>query len=73
MSYKLPIEKGCGKQGKIQSEAQRRLFGAVASGNAKNKPEGLSKKEAKDALKEAKNKDLPEKVKKSGTIRQVSR
>lgn len=43
----------------IQSEAQRRLFGAVASGTAMA-AKGLTKKKAKKFLKEAKGKDLPE-------------
>jgi len=48
----------------IVSEAQRRLFGAVAGG-AKTAAEGLSPVEAKKHLKEVKGKKLPEKVKKS--------
>jgi hypothetical protein len=44
----------------ITSEAQRRLFGAVASGSA-DLP-GLSKAEAERHLRESKGKNLPEKV-----------
>jgi len=44
----------------IVSEAQRRLFGAVASGTA-TKAKGLSKAKAKKHLKEVKGKKLPEK------------
>ena len=58
--------KGCGKtkSGKhrkhtpIVSEAQRKLFGAVAGGK-KTKAKGLSKTEAKRHLKEVKGKKLP--------------
>lgn len=55
--------KGCGKGGRrkhtpIVSQAQRRLFGAVAGGQA-TKATGLSKTEAKRHLKEAKGKKLP--------------
>lgn len=53
----------CKKSGRkhtpIVSEAQRKLFGAVASGRA-TKASGLSKAEAIRHLKESKGKDLPE-------------
>ena len=44
------------------SKKQARFFGAIAGGSAKNKPKGLSKKEAKEFLKGIKYKDLPEKA-----------
>lgn len=44
----------------IVSEAQRRLFGAVASGSTELP--GLSKAEARRHLKESRGKDLPEKT-----------
>lgn len=52
--------KKCGhrKHTPIVSEAQRKLFGAVASGKA-TKAGGLSKVEAKRHLKESKGKKLP--------------
>ena len=46
----------------VKSKAQMRLMFAVASGKAKKKPKGLSKKEAKDMLAATENKSaLPEK------------
>jgi hypothetical protein len=48
----------------LVSEAQRRLFGAVASGK-QTEADGLSKKTAEQHLKESKGKDLPEKIKAS--------
>ena len=60
--------KKCRTSGKkhtpIVSEAQRRLFGAVASGQ-KTKATSLSKAEAKRHLKEVKGKELPARAKKS--------
>lgn len=47
----------------IKSEAQRRLFGAVAGGK-KTKAKGLTKKEAKRHLKEVEDKVLVERTKK---------
>lgn len=47
----------------IVSEAQRRLFGAVLSGRSTKATE-LTKGEAKRHLKEAKGKNLPERVRK---------
>ena len=46
-----------------RSKAQARLMYAVASGKAKKKPKGLSKKEAKEFVKGINYKNLPEKVK----------
>lgn len=58
--------KGCGgstrKHTPIVSKAQKRLFGAVAGGNTTAAP-GLSKTKAKQHLKEAAGKKLPERVK----------
>lgn len=55
--------KGCKKHTPIVSEAQRRLFGAVAGG-AKTKAKGLTKKKAKQHLREVKGKTLVERTKK---------
>jgi hypothetical protein len=51
----------CGKRAHtpIVSKAQKRLFGAVAGGK-KTKATGLSKAKAKEHLKEAAGKKLPE-------------
>lgn len=51
------------KHTEIKSEAQRRLFGAVAGGK-KTKAKSLSKKEAKSHLEEVKGKTLVERTKK---------
>lgn len=56
----------------IVSEAQRRLFGAVASGKVTKAP-GLSKVEAREHLTEAKGKDLPETAKKKALGRLVKK
>ncbi len=63
--FKSAIAKceGGRKHTPIVSDAQRRLFGAVLSGNAKAAP-GLTKKEAKRHLEEVKGDKLPEKVSK---------
>lgn len=51
----------CGhrKHTPIVSGAQRRLFGAATHGNARN-ASGLTEAKAKEHLKEARGKDLPE-------------
>ena len=47
----------------LKSKSQMRLMYAVASGKAKKKPKGLSKKEAKEMLSATENKSaLPEKA-----------
>ena len=48
----------------VKSKAQARFMRAVASGKAKNKPKGISKKEAKEFVSGQKLKGLPQKVKK---------
>ena len=55
--------KHCKKHTPIVSKAQRRLFGAVASGK-KTKAKGLSKAEARRHLHEVKGRKLPERKKK---------
>jgi hypothetical protein len=50
-----------------KSKAQMRFFGAVAGGKAKGS--GLSKKQAKEALKGSKAKGLPARTKKKGKKR----
>lgn len=49
-----------------KSKAQFRFMAAVASGKARNKPEGLSKQEAKEFLEGVRYAKLPEKAKKKG-------
>ncbi len=58
------------KHTKIKSEAQRRLFGAAVSGEAR-KATGLSKAEARRHLKEIKGKKLPERVARRGLARRA--
>lgn len=48
----------------VVSRQQQKLFGAVASGNAK--VSGLSKEEAEEHLKESKGKKLPKRSKAAG-------
>lgn len=54
----MPGKKPHKKHTPIKSKAQRRLFGAVAGG-AKTKATGLTKRVAKEHLKEVKGKKLP--------------
>jgi len=49
-----------------KSKAQAGLMGAVCSGKAKNKPKGLSEKEACEYIRGQKTKNLPKRVKKKG-------
>lgn len=56
----------------IESEAQRRLFGAAVSGKAKKAP-SLSKAEARKHLKEVKGRKLPERVVRRGLARKARR